>query len=44
MEGSVELDDDCDVDTYFGMLQSSFIVGLSIAMPIFANLVSGLEL
>jgi len=27
------------VDTYFGVLQSSFIVGLSISMPIFANLV-----
>jgi hypothetical protein len=27
------------VDTYFGVLQSSFIVGLSISMPVFANLV-----
>ncbi len=27
------------VDTYFGVLQSMFIVGLSIAMPLFANAV-----
>jgi hypothetical protein len=33
------MSDDIPVDTYFGVLQSAFIVGLSISMPIFANLV-----
>jgi MFS family permease len=40
IEGSVEFDDDMsNVDTYLGLLQSAFVVGMSISMPIFANLV-----
>jgi MFS family permease len=41
IEGSVEFDDDVkkDVDTYLGLLQSAFVVGMSISMPLFANLV-----
>ena len=36
---SKEIDDDAAPDTYLGLLQSSFVVGLSVSMPIFANYV-----
>ena len=39
IQNSREFDDDTKADALLGFLQSSFIVGMSISMPIFANLV-----